>query len=291
MTRLHFKHQSECDLLEDMRYEHICITDMCWQLSPTAKRVEEYTRHLPHDSKSSDRCWLWCACCARMDAGKGPWVWEGWHGREKEEEEEEYCHFSVLGEGQRVMKMTKEFPADLFLLSDRFFLLFRISLFISVIFSLPRFLFSASSALTVFFCRSPYLCVSFWLSFVYSWRAWSWQFSLSVLAKGGSPGSFAGSHFCVDWNLIISDNKPHNALLLCLRPRPSPCCLILTLSLLSRRRRSRSSLLLPSLTLGAAPAVWEQIALLLLGFREWTRPWSHWWESGRASLACATATC
>lgn len=25
-TRLHFKHQTECDLLEDMRYEHICIT-------------------------------------------------------------------------------------------------------------------------------------------------------------------------------------------------------------------------------------------------------------------------
>lgn len=26
MTRLHFKHQTECDLLEDMRYEHVSET-------------------------------------------------------------------------------------------------------------------------------------------------------------------------------------------------------------------------------------------------------------------------
>lgn len=28
MTRLHFKHQTECDLLEDMRYVHICVAEM-----------------------------------------------------------------------------------------------------------------------------------------------------------------------------------------------------------------------------------------------------------------------
>ncbi len=47
----------------------------------------------------------------------------------------------------------------------------------------------------------------------------------------------------------------------------------------------------PLSLLGAAPAVWEQIALLLLGFGEWTRPWSHLWERGRASLAYATTMC
>lgn len=92
--------------------------------------------------------------CMLCTHGKGSRVWEGWHGREKEEEEEEYCHFPVLGEGQRVRKMMKEFPAGLFLLFDRFFLLLRISFFISVIFSFPRFLFSVSFALTVFFCHS-----------------------------------------------------------------------------------------------------------------------------------------
>lgn len=35
----------------------------------------------------------------------------------KKKEEEEYCHISVLGEEQRVWKITKEFPAALFLLS------------------------------------------------------------------------------------------------------------------------------------------------------------------------------
>lgn len=40
-----------------------------------------------------------------------------------------------------------------------------------------------------------------------------------------------------------------------------------------------SPLFLSLSLLGAAPAVWEQIALLLLGFGEWTRPWSHLWES------------
>uniref|UniRef100_A0A3Q3LN86 FCH and double SH3 domains 2 n=1 Tax=Mastacembelus armatus TaxID=205130 RepID=A0A3Q3LN86_9TELE len=29
MTRLHFKHQTECDLLEDMRYEHISVSHAC----------------------------------------------------------------------------------------------------------------------------------------------------------------------------------------------------------------------------------------------------------------------
>lgn len=29
MTRLHFKHQTECDLLEDMRYEHVSESHSC----------------------------------------------------------------------------------------------------------------------------------------------------------------------------------------------------------------------------------------------------------------------
>lgn len=149
MTRLHFKHQSECDLLEDMRYEHICITGMCWHCSSSAKTVKEYAYW-----SVTVTCMLCthghCRALKKNERRKRLMTVEGWHGREKEEEEE-YCHFPVLGEGHRVRKMMKEFPAGLFLLFDRFFVLFRISFFISVIFSFPCFLFSFPLALTVFF--------------------------------------------------------------------------------------------------------------------------------------------
>lgn len=98
MTRLHFKHQTECDLLEDMRYEHICVTRMHISLPlPGIHCSVKWT--LP------------------LTKGNSLGVQEGWHGKEKREEEEEYCHITVLGEGQRVWKITKEFPAALFLLS------------------------------------------------------------------------------------------------------------------------------------------------------------------------------
>lgn len=67
MTRLHFKHQTECDLLEDMRYEHICITRMYEQFLSTAKRAEEYPHQLPDDLKPTDHCWLRCALQCPVD--------------------------------------------------------------------------------------------------------------------------------------------------------------------------------------------------------------------------------
>lgn len=67
---------------------------------------------------------------------------EEWHGKEKEEEEE-YCHIPVFG-GQRVGKMTKEFPAALFLLSAS------VSFFLSFFF--PKF---HAVSLSVIFSPSP----------------------------------------------------------------------------------------------------------------------------------------
>lgn len=72
-------------------------------------------------------------------------------------------------------------------------LLFQILFSISLCHLFHVFFLSVPVALTIFL--SPYLSFSFWLSSVYSWRVWFWQFSLLDLAMGGNPGSFTRSHF------------------------------------------------------------------------------------------------
>lgn len=80
MTRLHFKHQTECDLLEDMRYEHPCYTHA--RFIATAKRTEEYAHQLPDDLKPTD---VHCSVKWTLPLTKGNslGVQEGWHGKEK----------------------------------------------------------------------------------------------------------------------------------------------------------------------------------------------------------------
>lgn len=118
-----------------------------------------------------------------------------------------------------------------------------------------------------------------------------WQFSLLRLAVGGNLGSFTDSHFLC-WLSI--DYLWQQTVTLC-------ASLSIALSLhfsfshflylISLRHPSHSTVFLPLSPKGAAPAVWEQIALLLLGLGEWTRPQSYFWERGRANVACATTMC
>ncbi|GLD57236.1 F-BAR and double SH3 domains protein 2 isoform X1 [Lates japonicus] len=41
MTRLHFKHQTECDLLEDMRYEQVSLPHACTDTILISSTAEE----------------------------------------------------------------------------------------------------------------------------------------------------------------------------------------------------------------------------------------------------------
>lgn len=166
--------------------------------SPTSRWFELYWSdvHATH---------TWTLPCTKANEGNSLRVREGWHGREKEEEE--YCHIPVLGEGQRVRKMTKEFPAALFLLFDRFFL--------------PFFLLFWNFIL---FCQSPYISLSHFGSALFtrdvresgSFPFWIWQWEETLVPSQALI-------FCVDWALIIYDSKLCNTLLLCLHPCLSLC--------------------------------------------------------------------
>lgn len=156
--------------------------------------------------------------------------------------------------------------------------LFQISFCISFCHLLPCF-FSVSFAFWLCFCRSPYLffilaqlcllmtCVIlavFPFGFGNGRKPWFFHtLSFSVLTK--------------HWLFMTA-----NSLLLCFHPCLSPCLSFSHFLYLFPFSKTSLSFLSLSLS-GAAPAVWEQIALLLLGFGEWTRPWSHLWERGRAS--------
>lgn len=221
-------------------------------------------------------------------------VQEGWHGKEKRGGG--VLSYSILGEGQRVWKITKEFPAALFLLSDpaSFFHFSSFPEYNSV--SLSAFtsplvpFFSVSLGLTIFFL-SLHISLSrfgsalfthdvresgsfpFWiwqwegswflhrLSFSVLTKHWLFMTANSVILSASIPVFLSFSYFHTFSTFSLSD---------------------FLLVLLSFSPLSLS---------GAAPAVWEQIALLLLGFGGWTRPWSHLWERGRASLAYATTIC
>ena len=263
---------------------------------------EQWARQLPDDFKSSHRCWLWYArhahmgyCHARIEGRKvneGGVAWERKRGgggvlsyssfwRTKGRENDEGISCCPLP------ALRLSFFLSLFLLSQ-------ISRGISVIFSpsllVPLFFFSPISfALTMFFC----VFISLFLILAQLCLLMTCV-SLAVFpfgfGKGRKPSFLHTLSFSVltkHWlfmtanSLMLSSLPPSLSSSLFLIFALSPP--LFSLSFLSR--------VLPPSLLGAAPAVWEQIALLLLGFGERTRPRSHLWERGRASLAYATTMC
>lgn len=189
------------------------------------------------------------------------------------------------------------FPALRLCFFLAFSLLFQISLCISSchLFLLPRFhFFSVSFALTIF------LSVSISLFFILAQLClFMTCLSLAVFPFGFGDGrkpwflhTLSFSVLTKHWLFMTANSLI--LLLFGLHPR-LPLCFSFShfvyLSSLSETCTSPLSLSLPLSLLGVAPAVWEQIALLLLGFGEWTRPWSHLWERGRVSLAYATTMC
>lgn len=126
MTRLHFKHQTECDLLEDMRYEHVSASHACADkiLFSSVAKVQRNTF-----SNCQIMFNLVKACLRRAHGrshaqneirkqllNEGGAAWR----RKRDGAELSYCSF---WEGQNIGKMKKEFPAVISLSISPFFTL------------------------------------------------------------------------------------------------------------------------------------------------------------------------
>lgn len=165
MTRLHFKHQTECDLLEDMRYEHVSETRV-WQ----SVQMKNKTHHTgTADSyksmmeETADR--------ARKEEEGAQDLWRS--GMRKGGGGRLSC--SRIFTVQRVRKTMKEFPAAFFLLSGIVFI--HSSSFL--IFFLSSF--APSCFFNLFYCWffGPifiFLANFFWLSSIYLWRVFVGRF-------------------------------------------------------------------------------------------------------------------
>lgn len=100
----------------------------------------------------------WTQPCIKREGGGTTNEWGRSGMREREKKEEGYCHISVFCKGQRVGKMTKEFPAALFLLSNSFFTFCSLS-------SFPNFSVSLS-VIFPFSLSCIFLSLLLWLSFL-----------------------------------------------------------------------------------------------------------------------------
>lgn len=153
----------------------------------------------------------------------------------------------------------------------------------------PFFFSPVSFALTMFFCVfiSLFLILAQFCLLMTCVSLAVFPFRFGKGRKPWFPHTLSFSVLTKHWLFMTA-----NSLMLSSLPPSlsSSLFLIFTLSppLFSLLFLSR---VLPPSLLGAAPAVWEQIALLLLGFGERTRPRSHLWERGGASLAYATTMC
>lgn len=151
----------------------------------------------------------------------------------------------------------------------------------------PHFNFSLSLFLRLSSCLSPYILFNLaQLCLLVTYV--SWQFSLFGLGNRRKPWLLHVLSFSVltkHWLFMTANSHT-----LCVYAPIPVFCSVSHFHTFSACFLSETSLppsfppfFLPLSLLGAAPAVWEQIGLLLLGFGKRTRLWSHLWERGRAS--------
>lgn len=267
-----------------------------------------YTHQLREDLKSSHHYWLWCTRHANLDTAtnnererrkqlmsEGGVAWE----RKRGGGMLSYSSFLRRTKGRENDEGISCCPLPAGWLC--FFLpLFHFPNFILYL-SLSSFPFPSAPLFLCLFCfdnlsvQSLHISPFHFGSALFTHDVWVWQFSLLVLAMGRKPWFLHTLSFSVltkHW-LFMTENSQ---ILSCLSASiPVFLCVshfhAFSSSSLSVRLPSRFSLPLLLSLLRAAPAVWEQIALLLLGLGAWTGPWSHLWERGRASLAYATTMC